>query len=539
MLGGTACEAGDDDRPSASAAPEPNGNCAAGSQVECACSDGSRGVTTCDASGQTPRACMCRDAALPPGATTTSALGTSDQDAGAHAGAHASEYTFARDIRITQIALYQAVKVPLMADGEAIVERNAPVVAGKAALMRVFIEPQPGFVPRDLIAVLDLVSHDEGVQPLQVRARVAAGSIEADLTTTLNLEMPAGYVTDDVRYAVSLCEGSSATPQAGAIDPDVRWPGVGADLIALGAREAGPLHVMIVPYRYLGDGSGRLPDIDDAELENYRERLRTLYPASVVDFELHDPVDYDGTVEPEEGWDEWLDFHCALRANEHPDPKLIYYGAIAPADSWVTYGGGIVGISNVPGPASNYGRCSVGIGFAGAENTVAHELGHALGLPHAPCGTSGAPYPYADAKIGVWGYAADARALKDPALYYDMMSYCDPPFISDFNFQRLFERIRYLNLEFDRAPVAPTRYVRVLVSADGHAVARGSVELDQAPGDSKDMQPVSMLGADGTVASEADAYFVPFSNAPAGVWLVPDTGASAVRITGLGTIGLR
>src|SRR4249920_3902961 len=73
MLGGAACETGGGEGPSASAAPEPNGNCVAGSQVDCACSDGSRGVTTCDASGQTPRACMCRDAV---GTTTASTLGT-------------------------------------------------------------------------------------------------------------------------------------------------------------------------------------------------------------------------------------------------------------------------------------------------------------------------------------------------------------------------------------------------------------------------------------------------------------------------------
>ena len=68
-----------------------------------------------------------------------------------------------------------------MLDGDAIVERNAPVVAGKSALLRVFVEPLPGFRPRELIAVLDLVSSDEAVQPLQVRAHVAAGSIDGDL----------------------------------------------------------------------------------------------------------------------------------------------------------------------------------------------------------------------------------------------------------------------------------------------------------------------------------------------------------------------
>ena len=73
--------------------------------------------------------------------------------------------------------------------------------------------------------------------------------------------------------------------------------------------------------------------------------------------------------------------------------------------------------------------------------TFAHELGHNLGLRHAPCGgPSGVDprYPYSNGSIGVWGYAFAAGGvpgrLLNPEGYRDLMSYCGPEGVSDFNF---------------------------------------------------------------------------------------------------------
>jgi hypothetical protein len=159
-------------------------------------------------------------------------------------------------------------------------------------------------------------------------------------------------------------------------------------------------------------------------------------------------------------------------------------------------------------------------------------------LPHAPCGVDGGPYPYDDALIGVWGYSFKSKELRDPGEYHDMMSYCDPSFISDYNFERLFERIRYLNLQFDVTPIASTSYVRVL-AAHGQLSVSGRTSMQSAPGGDDQQRTVTLLDAAGHDLQQATAYYVPMSESGSGTWLIPDTGAAAVRIDDAGTVVLR
>jgi hypothetical protein len=354
----------------------------------------------------------------------------------------------ARDIRITEVAIYQVVKIPLVKDGKPVIERNAPVVLGKDAFLRVFVQPLPGFTPHELEAELTLWSEEKVTPPVLVRKLISGQSKESKLDSTINFDLPSTSITGDLRWSVILRELDPVSA-IGTIDDSARYPKGEGELEALHPRYVGPLHLMLVPYRYNADGSGRLPDLSDDQLQRYRSFLTAYYPVGEVVLKVHEPVDYNQVVDPSSGWDAFLDFHCALRANEHSDPRFFYYGLIAPARHALEYADGSVGLSNIPGPEQSDYRCSVGLGFLGGQSALImlHELGHALGLGHTPCGADDAgPYPYADGKIGSWGYIVSGRRLMAPDEQYDLMSRCDPVFISDYTYQKVFERLRYLNL---------------------------------------------------------------------------------------------
>jgi hypothetical protein len=562
------CSSGDDDGDDAAddgmAGATASAACLPGEQLSCPCTGGASGIKICNGTGTAYSTCQCPMAAIG-GATggSPATTGTSGQSGASGSGGvpsvtgsggsggqptetggagGATDMTppavpLATGIRIAEVALYQPVKISLAKAGEPVVERNAPVVLDKQALIRVSLEPLDGWTARDIVVELTLSSSEGPAESQKTTRRVTGASSDAMLDSTVNFDIPAEAMTSDLRYAVALREVEGATP-SGTADPAARFPKTEGELATLSPREAGPLRVMFVPYRYTPDGSNRLPVTDDAQMELFRDTLYTYYPVSDIQIQMHEPVDYDSAVGPNTGWEQWLDFHCALREDEHPDPKLMYYGAMSMRASLQAYGGGIIGISYVPTAAGNYGRCSVGIGWEGdlSATTMAHELGHALGLPHAPCGVDGGPYPYEDALIGVWGYSFKEKQLRDPSEYHDMMSYCDPSFISDYNFEKLFERIRYLNLQFDVTPRIASDYVRIL-SAQGRLSFSGRTRMQDAPGSDDQRHAVTLIDAQGGEES-ADAYFVPMSQSGSGSWFVPDTGASAVRIDGA-TVVLR
>lgn len=99
---------------------------------------------------------------------------------------------------------------------------------------------------------------------------------------------------------------------------------------------------------------------------------------------------------------------------------------------------------------ANSGCASSGVtsGRVNGGATMAHEFGHALGYPHAPCGNVGAgdanfpayePYDPASVSggsIGEYGLDISNGAVKSPATVRDYMSYCSPRWISLFNYQR-------------------------------------------------------------------------------------------------------
>jgi hypothetical protein len=132
----------------------------------------------------------------------------------------------------------------------------------------------------------------------------------------------------------------------------------------------------------------------------------------------------------------WVALNSAVQAQKVADGNrtdVLYYGLMA------------VGIPMGPVIGCNSGGVSTGSN--GNQETMAHELGHACGLPHSPCGVGGDPNfpvyePYdtggtAHAWIGEYGLNVSNGTLLSPATFKDWMSYCGPRWVSLYNYDRL------------------------------------------------------------------------------------------------------
>ena len=102
-----------------------------------------------------------------------------------------------------------------------------------------------------------------------------------------------------------------------------------------------------------------------------------------------------------------------------------YFGIVK-----TSYTSGIVGISYIGAGTS--------LGYDGstAIEIISHELGHAWGRSHAPCGINGSTdpsYPYPNGNIGVYGFDLATTTLYPPASA-EVMSYCHPQWISDYTY---------------------------------------------------------------------------------------------------------
>lgn len=146
---------------------------------------------------------------------------------------------------------------------------------------------------------------------------------------------------------------------------------------------------------------------------------------------LTDPPSCSGCCSPN-----WVSLNTAVQAVRVADGNrtdVLYYGLMA---------------NGIPmGPIIGCNSGGVSTGSIGDGVTMAHELGHACGRPHSPCGTPGDPaYPAYEpydpagtpmASIGEYGLDISNGAIKPPNTFKDFMSYCGPRWVSLFVYGRL------------------------------------------------------------------------------------------------------
>lgn len=446
-------------------------------------------------------------------------------------------------ITITDISLYQSLKVPLMT-GSPAPAIPVPVIAGKDAVVRIFVQTDGNYTGGDVTVRLFL----EGTPlPIEVKATaLPAASSEADMNSTINIKIPGASLGVGANFKVILGKPSGPIPlPATALTyPAEGWAPLGA------VTTNGGLKLQIVPVQYGADGSNRSLDVTDEIKQKYADGFMAMYPVPNVEVSVHDPVPYqqqifnDGT-----GWEELLSYMTDLRAQEGTPADVYWFSVFQPGANFLQYCGSgcVLGLANLPmSPQDSNQRSAIGVAYFDGVNfggstdsdesieTAVHEIGHTHGRQHSPSCMAAGPdpaYPYSGGFDGtVWGYNLFTNELSDPSKDYDLMGYCSPNWISDYTYGKLFERVTAVNgvTRIDVPDAMRDRtYDRILINHRGEMKWLKPIKLALPPhGEDR-----SVVIESNALAETVSAQLTRFDHLDGGILLWPSTGrpVQAVR----------
>jgi hypothetical protein len=450
-------------------------------------------------------------------------------------------------ITIQQIAVYQAVKIPIMVDGTALppapanttkptaTERNADVVVGRDSLFRIFVTVDSGFMARQLSARVTLSNGDTSDQYF-AKQTVSASSTEADTKSTFMVFAPAAKINADTQYHVELVEcgtgsGSLKSPQ---------FPATG--MTPLSARTTGGLKIKVISI--LANNSA--PDTTDASLDIYRQEFMAMYPISAIDISFGDQITADYPID----WNGVLDQMRTKRAMDAPAADVYYFGLLKPAATFAQFCGNscTTGIGYVAGVNTPQQRAAVGIGFGDrpSAETMNHEVGHNHGRNHAPCVPAGGTisgvdmnYPYMNGSIGSWGYDPRTKTLLDPAKTTDIMGYCNTKWISDYTYEGLVNRVAAVDGAQDQIVLntaAASTWRVLLLDAKG---PRWGLPITKPSLPEGAPILVTILNDAGTPITEVQGYRTEISDDASAMVMIPEPAVDWVSVQVPGYPALR
>ena len=288
-----------------------------------------------------------------------------------------------------------------------------PMVAGEDALLRVFVtaakatsEGIPEVIARFYRGGNETHTMRIPGKPTPIPTDVDEGS----LSKSTNAEIPGEIVRPGLEMVIEIDPEGTLDPGLGVAR---RIPETGR--LAVDVREMPPFDLTVIPFLCGQNPDSALVEITagmaaDPENHPLLWDTRTLLPVGGLKVTAHEPV------------------------LSNCGSKLSQTEAIRRLEGGTGYYMGIRNWGAPLGEAYVRGRSSVSIPGA---STIVHELGHNMSLLHANCGPVDRPdpvFPTRSGSIGAWGYDfRDGGSLVHPTVP-DLMSYCEPAWISAYHF---------------------------------------------------------------------------------------------------------
>lgn len=297
-----------------------------------------------------------------------------------------------------------------------------PLVAGEDALLRVFLKTGEDIeIPMPPVRAS---FYRDGHVVYVADAPGEAASVpdafdEKTLTATANVRVPGAIVTPGMEVVIEIDPEETLDPVHGVSG---RVPDTGT--MPLDVRELPTFDLTLIPYLWAdGPDLSVLSSINGITPESDLMRpTRDLLPVNDFQLTVHPPV--------------WTSVDPISDNVSTLGPELEVIYAVEGARGYYMGIFSAVGQSGLLGIAQGIPSF---LSFSILNpNVIAHELGHNLNLFHAPCGGAAGPdpfFPYDDGSIGVSGYDMMSESLVSPQTW-DLMSYCEPHWISDYSFTR-------------------------------------------------------------------------------------------------------
>jgi hypothetical protein len=307
-------------------------------------------------------------------------------------------------------------------------DNSVPLVAGRAGLLRVFVKSSGSNSAQPPVRVRFYNSSGALVSTTTIQAPSATVPVSLDesaLSASWNQTLTGSLLQPGLRLLLDVDPNNAVSEPN---ENDNTWPANGTP-VALDIRPVSTMFLTIVPVVQAARGdTGR---VDQTNKANFILPMQRMFPVANIEADVRAPYTFTGT-ELQSGGANWQTLLMELNALRVADANgRMYYGIVR-----VGYTSGVAGLGYIGVPAS------VGWDYqpSGTE-VMAHELGHNFGRLHAPCGNPAGvdgQYPYSGADIGVYGYDILSGVPKAPALR-DLMSYCNPPWISDYTYRGILD----------------------------------------------------------------------------------------------------